>query len=664
MKRKYFWRICLLTEMISLSLFAGRLPASDWSAPYSLAVFPPEHRFAPDPETGAELNFLTSNPATDINLYYHQRSWLSNSSAILFYSNREAGGLMAYLVATGEIVRLTGPDGNAFSGATAAIHRNTIFAAWNKNAVEIELKIEPLNHSNKKTSVAHARIRVLCELGPTAKNHYELNESCDGKYLAYSTIGYGKNGGPVIFLIDIHTGTQRELVSLPPERGAANHVQWSRTSPHLLSFSSFMEPYKLRAGPRMPSNGPTDYSGRCQRLWVIDLRDGVPRNVYQAIENELVTHAIWWIDDTILFTGAVLAPVETEWSHVKVLDVLRGDVRIIGAGSWWPNAGAEEMSRLNWWHPAGSDDGHWVVADNWHGDIMLFEGRTARPHRLTQNHRTYGRGDHPHPSWNRHGNQVVFTSHQHGSPDVCVATIPATFQEWVHSNTDGLGDPIMHHKIVPQGQILLVENFENLNRWHLEGHTHGVSLPGEGWLRLDCTGSAQGGVGVHAFLKEDLPDNICLEFDLFTEEKNGLLITFLGLKGVNGEDALTGVPPRAGKFIEYTGEAATTRSYHLSLSRYDDQAVHTGVSNWRRNPGLNLVGQGPDPCAEIGKIYHVALIKQGRRCQLQVDGKVISGFIDHEAPEPAVPRDGKIGFRAIGARAVVRIANLQVTALE
>lgn len=658
MNRNSIWRICLLCELISATLFIQRLSGADWSKPYPVSVFPPEQRITSDSGSGAELIFITSNPASDINLYYHQRSWLANSAAILFYSNREAGGLMAYWIETGEIVQLTGPDGGALTGATAAIHRNTIFAVWKNQAVELELTIGPATRTGKTS--AQVRIRVLGKVGPTTLNYYELNESCDGKYLAYGTMG---NGGPVISLIEIETGATRTLVALLPDRGPVHHVQWSRSNPYLLSFSSFMEPYKFRAGPLLPSNGPTDYLGRCQRLWVIDIRDGVPRNVYQAVENELVTHAVWWIDDTILFTGAIQAPVETEWSHVKVLDVWRGDVRIIGAGSWWPQATPEEMSRLNWWHPSGSEDGHWVVADNWHGDLMLFEGRTARPYRLTQNHRTYGRGDHPHPGWDRKGRQVIFTSHQQGSADVCIARIPAAWQEHVRANPDGLGDPIMHHKIMPQGQILLKENFENLDRWHLEGHTHGVSLAGDGWLRLDCTGSAQGGVGVHAFLKDDLPDQICLEYDLFTEEKNGLLITFLGMQGITGEDAISGVPPRTGKFSDYTDEAATTRSYHLSLSRFDDQGVHTGVSNWRRNPGLHLVGQGPDPCAEIGKIYHVAIIKQGRRCQLQVDGKLISGFID-TAPDDAVPGAGKIGLRVIGARAVVRIANLQVTALD
>jgi hypothetical protein len=381
----------------TLMIFITTSLAADWSQYYDLTVLPPEHRIEQDKEIGAVLLFLTSHPSKDINLYYHQRSWLSNSSAILFYSEREPGGLYAYWIKTGELLSLKGPDGDAFTGVTASVHRNSVYAVWNNKAVEIEIKVQPASKESQNRSKAQARFRIICELKPNNRR-YNLNESCDGKYLAYDTMGHGKNGGPAIFIVNVETGDQTELVSLPPNRGSANHVQWSRTNPRLLSFSSLMEPYKSRAGPRTPSKGPTDYIGRCQRLWVIDISKGVP--------------------------------------------------------------------------------------------------------------------------------------------------------------------------------------------------------------------------------------------------------------------------PRKGKFIDYTGKNATTRSYHLSLSRYNDKGEHTGVSNWRRNPGLALVGQGPDPCEKTGEIYHVAIIKRGALCQLQVNGDVVSGFIDDQIDEEEIPRDGKIGFRAIGALAVVRIANLKVTALD
>lgn len=210
--------------------------------------------------------------------------------------------------------------------------------------------------------------------------------------------------------------------------------------------------------------------------------------------------------------------------------------------------------------------------------------------------------------------------------------------------------------------MLLDEPFHNLDRWHLEGLTAGVSLQ-DGMLRLACEGSRQGLEGVMAFTKYDFPDHLAIEYDLLVEHRNGLLITFVAMQGVNGEDAVTGVPVRTGVFNDYVGENASTRSYHVSICRYDDAGVHTGVSNWRRNPGLHLMTSGQDLCREIGTPYHVRIIKAGPACAVEVDGQPGAHFTDPQTLPGPIPTVGKIGFRAIGSRAVFRISNLKVVAL-
>lgn len=213
------------------------------------------------------------------------------------------------------------------------------------------------------------------------------------------------------------------------------------------------------------------------------------------------------------------------------------------------------------------------------------------------------------------------------------------------------------------GKTLLEENFQNLDRWHLEGMTDGVSLPEKGQMRLACDGSKQGSVGVMAFLKQDFPDNIAIEYDLVVENHNGLLITFVAMQGVNGEDAITGVPPRKGVFDDYVGDNASTRSYHVSVCRYDDEGKHTGVSNWRRNPGLNMMVSGKDLCTETDRTYHVKITKRGPACRIEVDGVRGAEFVDPQKLPAPIPTSGKIGFRAIGSKAFFRISNLKVTAL-
>ena len=58
-------------------------------------------------------------------------------------------------------------------------------------------------------------------------------------------------------------------------------------------------------------------------------------------------------------------------------------------------------------------------------------------------------------------------------------------------------------------------------------------------------------------------------------------------------------------------------------------------------------------------------LNEGRGMTLKVGDQFrISGFIDDADDENLIPKDGKIGFRAIGAHAVVRIGDLKVTALD
>jgi oligogalacturonide lyase len=404
---------------------------------YPLEVLPPECQRMTDPKTGAELLFLTSGGTTNVNLYFHEYSWLADESVILFTSTRPEGGLMGYVTATGELIRFKTPQGSLGS-ATAAARGNAVLAVRGRSIVEVRLNIQPSGAPASHPSRVTATERVLCTLADGAPST-GLNPSCDGKYAALGVTGFADpKRGPAICKIDLRSGKLSEVCRLAQPPGYGGHVQWSRTNPNLISFAGGRGPTKDFAGPAPVATAPDDYVNRAQRLWVVDIREGVPRNVYVAEEGELVTHESWWVNDQILFCGGK-SPTPAVLSHVKVLNIYSGEVRIAGAGAWWPEATPAEAARLNWWHAAGSADGRWVAADNWHGEIMLFEGKTTRPHLLTAGHRTYGKGDHPHVGWDRKGEKVVFTSGLLGNPNVCVATIPKAWQEAVAANHDGLG---------------------------------------------------------------------------------------------------------------------------------------------------------------------------------------------------------------------------------
>jgi oligogalacturonide lyase len=385
------WRSRLLAAVTVLLIAVASAPAAPTT--YPLAVLPPEHKSLKDPITGAELLFVTTNPARDHNLYFHQRSWLADESLLLFTSDRPRGGLMGYLCATGELVRLTTPQGG-LSGATAARDRNSVFAVRGRDVVELALKIEPSADPLTAPSTVIAGERVILTAPEGMVVHGGLTENSDGTLLGLDV--RWPNGEQGVAVVNIATGELRDVCRL----NFAGHLQFSRTNPNLMSVAGLQD-----------------------RLVVIDLaQGGRPRSIHHQVQGEWATHECWWINDSLTFCGGY----RDKESHLKVINAHTGEVRIVGAGAWvpWRGSGDDVLNRWNWWHAAGHESGRWIVADNWYGDIVLFDGHTTQMRRLTLGHRTYGGGEHPHPGWDRSGQRVVFTSQMLGGVDVCVATIP------------------------------------------------------------------------------------------------------------------------------------------------------------------------------------------------------------------------------------------------
>ena len=138
-----------------------------------------------------------------------------------------------------------------------------------------------------------------------------------------------------------------------------------------------------------------------------------------------------------------------------------------------------------------------------------------------------------------------------------------------------------------------------------------------------------------------------------------MVINFIACQGRHGEDMLIDLPYRQGTFADYVYNP-DMRSYHVSISRYDDSGKHTGVSNWRRNPGLFLMAHQADLCKVPRVWYHIRILKLKNILQMWVDENFAGGFEDmNKIPEP-LPLSGKIGFRAIGKKVIVQIKNFKV----
>jgi hypothetical protein len=200
-------------------------------------------------------------------------------------------------------------------------------------------------------------------------------------------------------------------------------------------------------------------------------------------------------------------------------------------------------------------------------------------------------------------------------------------------------------------ELLHGDDLTDLARWHHEGRGAMAIIDGGG-MRLVCPGSRQGGPGCMAFFRPTLPDQISLEYDIIIRSHGGLVINYVAIRGLKGEDMIADaaqLEPRTGEMKNYFARKWGLQSYHVSFSRFDDQGRHTNTSNWRRNPGCLLVGHGNDLARELDRTYHIRITKDEGYLQLYVDGVFAHGVVDRDTSRYPIPDSGKFGFRLIGS---------------
>jgi hypothetical protein len=409
-------RAIVLTSLLICTIFApARWVASEQAErSWACQVLPPEREITTDEVSGATVIFVTTDQADDLNFYFHERSWLPDGSMLVFTSQRTGRSEpFGYVEQTGELVRLgleRDPAGTAF---TAARYTNSLYLVRDGAVFDWAINVIPgTGGSNTKVRVQE---RKICNLPPNIRLRSALNDNATGTYLS---LGFNREGNGADEIVAIEKATGK-IVRVAQVEGSISHVQFSWTDPEMVMFARYYP-----GGDRAPlTDDETDPGRRRCRFWFTDFSDRPPWPSRWQRPGELVTHECWWVDNLVTFCGAY----REEESHVKLLDLRTGVIRIIGAGSWWADGTPFELSKRNWWHAAGDPRGRWVAADNWHGDIVLFDARTTEERLLAHGHRTYGGGAHPHVGWAPTGDRVVFASNRRGNADVCIAIVP---EEW------------------------------------------------------------------------------------------------------------------------------------------------------------------------------------------------------------------------------------------
>ncbi len=406
------WLVCL--SVFTTGFLADEISGESWSC----QVFESERETIQDRSSGADLIFVTKAPAEDNNLYFHQRSWLPDGSMLFFTTNRTGKReLFGYLESTGELVRLQRPEDPGISHATAGRFTNHLYFVREEAVYEWDFEVTASD--SEKRSTVKVNERLVGRLPDTMVGSLGINENSTGRALVIGFQTEGEEKRYHIVWMNKLTGSYKEMTA---SNELITHVQASWTEPDLVMFA--------REHTDRPMEIP---EGKIHsRMTLVDLSGREPWPIYPQVEGELVTHECWWVGDQLTFCSGTRSEGHAEESHVKVLDLSTGQARIVGPGVWWPGGSPEKISKHNWWHASGAPNGRWVAGDNWHGDIAIFSARTARIRRLTQNHRTYGTGAHPHVGWNPDGTRVVFTSNKRGNPDVVIGVLPDSWrtEDW------------------------------------------------------------------------------------------------------------------------------------------------------------------------------------------------------------------------------------------
>ena len=375
-----------------------------WSEEWAGRIYPSEQKTSIDSTSGARVIFATTNPGKDLNFYFDWNCWFKDQSCMFFTSDRNGKTeLFGYIPKTGELICCSpeNKDKNYWFGVVD-YRSHQVYMTGNNSMIAWDIAIK-FNRDSSKVDKVTVKERTVSMAPEGKKISSALTQSGDCKYLAVAVAPDNRPFEKEILAVDITTGKSTVLYAMN-DSIPLTHIQFSKYNPYLLRFA--------HDGPKLPG---------VHRMWVVDTRKpGKAFKVHLQESKELVTHEDWWVNDQLTFCGGY----RPEESDVKIVNIHDQKTRIIGAGAWWEGGKPSEIAKYNWWHASGARDGNWVAADNWHGYIGVIDMRTSHLRILTKNHRTYGRGEHPHVGWSPDSKSVEFTSNQRGNADVVIVYLP------------------------------------------------------------------------------------------------------------------------------------------------------------------------------------------------------------------------------------------------
>ena len=177
--------------------------------------------------------------------------------------------------------------------------------------------------------------------------------------------------------------------------------------------------------------------------------------------------------------------------------------------------------------------------------------------------------------------------------------------------------------------------------WVMEGP--GKVEFADGWLEMRSPNEEMHHV---YWCPETLPSDFVAQWEMQNlHSEAGLCIVFFAATGLGGEDVMdSSLPKRDGTFSQYNNGAL--KNYHISYYAHNPKLPARPMSRLRRNPGKNIVFEGPPGInADSDRVHKLTLIKNETHIKLFVDDRLIIDWIDNGDINGPSLGSGKIALR-------------------
>lgn len=178
---------------------------------------------------------------------------------------------------------------------------------------------------------------------------------------------------------------------------------------------------------------------------------------------------------------------------------------------------------------------------------------------------------------------------------------------------------------MPHATLIAEERFAgDLRDWVLEGNAHWSIVNGR--LIVDATPDRYATI----WWRKDLPPDALIEYEaavLPPGADGNNVNTFFYATGSGGEDVLS------------LGLTGAYQQYH-NIPNYIVTLTST-YSRMRRCPGFVELSERQDVYSEVGRTYHVQILKVGGRIEAAFNGRVV-----HRHTDPSPHTRGRLALRA------------------